>query len=103
MEAKLINIIPEGVEEVFHLSQYDNGRVIRCYLSETLTGSESLVLRYEKSNGDFNGIAVENIGGTYADISIPSAVTDIPGFVYCKLHINGISAKAFLLNIEQGA
>lgn len=103
MERKLINFIPEGVEEVFHLSQGDNGRVIRCNLSEALTGTEALSLRYLKASGDFNAINVENAGGTYVDISIPSAVTDVPGFVYCKLHINGISAKAFLINIEQGA
>lgn len=101
MEAKLINIVPEGVEEVFHLSQNDNGRVIRCNLTETLAGSEALVLRYKKANGDYGAIPVENDGGTYTDISIPSAITDAPGFVYCKLRINSIGAKAFFINVER--
>ena len=101
MEAKLINIVPEGVEEVFHLSQNDNGRGIRCNLTETLTGAEALALRYLKANGEFNAIPVTNNGGTYVDISIPSAVTDKPGLVYCKLHINGIGAKAFFINVER--
>ena len=103
MEAKLINIIPEGVEEVFHASLGDDGRIIRCDLTETLTGAEALSLYYLKSNGDFDAITIESTSGNYVDISIPSAMTDIPGFVYCKLHIDGIGAKAFLLNVEQGA
>lgn len=103
MEAKLINIIPEGVEEVFHLSQGDDGRAIRCNLTETLDGTEALTLRYLLKNGSFGGIPVTNSGGTYVDISIPSAVTGTPGLVYCKLRINGIGAKAFFINIEQGA
>ena len=101
MEAKLINIVPEGVEEVFHLSQDDNGRVIRCKLTEPLTGAEALTLRYLKANGDFGAIAATNNGGTYVDISIPSAITGVPGLVYCKLRINGIGAKAFFINIER--
>ena len=101
MEAKLINVVPEGAEEVFHLSQDDNGRTIRLNLTETLTGSEALTLRYLKANGDFDAIAVTNNGGTYVDISIPSAVTSIPGFTYCKLRINGIGAKAFFINVER--
>lgn len=101
MEAKLINIIPEGVEEVFHLSQDDNGRVIRCNLTETLAGTEALALRYVKANGDVDAIAVTNNGGTYVDVSIPSAVTNIAGLVYCKLRINGIGAKAFFINVER--
>lgn len=101
MEAKLINIIPEGVEEVFHLSQGDNGREIRLNLTESLAGTEALVLRYAKANGDVDAIAVTNNGGTYVVIAIPSAVTDIPGFVYCKLHIDGIGTKAFFINVER--
>lgn len=101
MEAKLINVVPEGLEEVFHLSQDDNGRIIRCNLTETLTGTEGLTLRYLKANGDFGAIAVTNGGGAYVDISIPSALTGTPGLVYCKLRINGIGAKAFFINIER--
>lgn len=101
MEAKLINIVPEGVEEVFHLSQDDNGRVIRCNLTEELTGAEALTLRYLKNDGTHGAIPATNNGGTYVDISIPSALTGAPGFVYCKLRINSIGAKAFLLNIER--
>ena len=101
METKLINVVPEGVEEVFHLSQGDNGRVIRCNLTETLTGGEALTLRYLKADGVFNAVTVINGGGAYVDIPIPSEMTDAPGFVYCKLRINGIGAKAFFINIER--
>lgn len=107
MESNTINIIPEGKTEVFHASQGDNGRVIRCNLVDgtaavTLTGTESLTLRYKKTDGNVSSVLITNTFGTksYVDIPIPSDMTDSVGVVYCKLRINAIGAKAFYLVVE---
>lgn len=103
MEEKLINIIPEGVEEVFHASKGDNNVVKRLKLTEKLNGTELLCVHYRKSNDAIGSFIVPSTSGLYVDVAIPSAMTDVVGFVYCKLRIDGIGAKAFLLNIEMGA
>ena len=108
MEANTIDMIPEGVTEVYHTSQYDNGRVIRCNIVDgsntfALTGSESIVLRYRKMNGEISSISVPNTfgGESYVDVAIPEELTDELGITYCKLRIGGIGAKAFYLVTER--
>ena len=107
MEENTINLIPEGRTEVFHASQDDNERVIRCNLIDgaetiTLAGTESLVLRYKIPNGETSSLVIENTfaGKTYVDISLPEVLTENVGVVFCKLRINGIGAKTFSLVIE---
>lgn len=108
MEENKINLIPEGKTEVFHASQDDNGRVIRCNLADgaetiTLAGTEGIVLRYKKPNGETSSLAIENTfaGKTYVDITIPEELTETVGAVFCKLRINSIGAKTFILLIEE--
>lgn len=108
MEANTIDMIPEGVTEVYHTSQYDNGRVIRCNIVDgsntfALTGSESIVLRYKKMNGEFSAISVPNTFGSksYVDVTLPEEITNELGITYCKLRIKGIGAKAFYLVTER--
>ena len=106
MESNFINVIPEWRTPIYHASQGDNGRTIRCSLFDgaaayTLSGTEALRLRYRKPNGDVSSIAVSNTSDDYVDITVPAAMTDVVGFVYCKLRINGIGAKAFYLAIEK--
>ena len=107
MEAKTINVIPKWATEVFHASQNDNGREIRFNLYDgleiyQLTGNESLVLRYKKPNGNVSSISVPNPGAdrSYVDVTIPEEMTDVAGFVYCKLRINGIGVKSCYLAVE---
>ena len=107
MEVKTINVIPEWATEVFHASQNDNGREIRFNLYDgleiyQLTGNESLVLRYKKPNGNVSSISVPNPGAdnSYVDVTIPEEMTDVAGFGYCKLRINGIGVKAWYLAVE---
>ena len=105
MEANYIDRIPSRGTPVYHVSQNDNGRVIRCNLYDgaqaiKLAGTESIRLRYKKSNGDVSSFNVTNTQLTYVDIPIPSSMTDIIGKVYCKLRINGIGTKAFYIDVE---
>ena len=101
MEEKTVNIIPEGVGEMYHASQGDDGITKRINLTETLTGAEALTLRYQKANGETGSIAVPSTSGTQIDVTIPSEMTDIPGIVYCVLRVNTIGAKSFGLMVER--
>lgn len=110
MEQVNLNIIPERETPVFHVSQGDNDRVIRCNLFEgfqayKLAGTETILLRYQKLDGVFvtgiGSFSVTNTSNTYVDISIPSGLTDKPCLVYCKLRIGNIGAKAFYISVER--
>lgn len=106
METNYINSIPDRImRKTYRLSQNDNNREIRCNLHDgslvkTLTGTESLVLRYKKPDNTVGFIVVANTSSTYVDIAIPNTMTDKAGDIYCKLHVDGIGYKAFLINIE---
>lgn len=106
MEQVNLNIIPERETPVFHVSQGDNDRVIRCNLFEgfqayKLAGTETILLRYQKRDGGVGSFPVVNTSDTYVDISIPSGLTDKPCLVYCKLRIGNIGAKAFYISVER--
>ena len=105
MESKYINAIPERGAEVYHLSQGDSNRQIRCSLYEgakavKLSGTETLRMRYKKPDGSIGSIGVANTSNTYVDITIPDTIVDKKGLVYCKLKVNGIGCKAFYLSVE---
>ena len=105
MEAYYINLIPERGTPVFHVSQGDTDRIIRCDLYDgvkavKLTEADGIVLSCKKPDGNAISIAVTNTKLTYVDIPIPSTITDIVGKVYCKLRINNIGAKAFQIEVE---
>ena len=107
MEANTIDKIPNGITKVFHASQGDNGRVIRCDLVDgtdivTLTGNESLVLRYLKMDGSIGSLPIPNTFATktYVEITIPEELTDTLNRTYCKLRVDGVGYKASYLDIE---
>ena len=107
MEANTIDMIPEGITEIYHASQGDIGRVIRLDLvdgseSIVLTGTEGLALHYIKMNGAVGSVGITNTFGTksYVDVAIPEDMTEDVGRIYCKLRVDGIGAKAFYLDIE---
>ena len=105
MEAYYINLIPERGTPVFHASQGDSDRTIRCNLYDgvkaiKLTGAEKIRLRYKKPDGEISSFSVTNTELTYVDIPLPSTITDVAGTVYCKLRINNVGAKAFNIEVE---
>lgn len=101
MESKVINIIPKGKSEVYHFSQGDEDRTIRLVLTEALTGTEILAVHYLKMNGEIGSFVVPSTTGVNLDIDVPSDVTDIAGYAYCKLRIDGIGAKSFYIEVER--
>lgn len=106
MESYYINEIPERGTPVYHVSQGDAGRTIRCNLYDgasvkKLGGTESIRFRYRKPNGDVSSFSVTNTGLSFLDISIPASLTDVVGKVYCKLKIDNIGWKAFYIEVER--
>ena len=100
-----VNVIPKGVSSQAFSSKDDNNRAVKLNLFEDLTpfilaGSESLRLRYKKPSGAVSSFAVENTGASSVILEIPEQMTDEAGLVYCKLHINTISAKGFYIMVE---
>lgn len=103
MERHTIKTIPEGVDEVFHVSQNDSDRVIRLDLTDALTGSEILAVHYLKPNGAIGSVSVPSTSGMYVDFTVPSSMTNKSGCVYCKLRVDSIGLKAFDIMVEGGA
>ena len=105
MENKFINMIPCGNTPVYHLSQNDKNCQIRCSLydgtpTKVLNGAESVVLRYKKPDKAIGFLNVANTSNSYVDITIPDTMTDKAGKVYGVLHVNGIGAKSFFIDVE---
>ena len=105
METYNIDLIPERRTQVYHASVGDNERKICCNLFDgvnavTLDGTESIRLRYRKPDGSISSVSVPNTSSNYVYVTLPGDLTDIVGFVYCKLRINNIGAKAFYVNVE---
>ena len=106
MEKINLNLIPEHETPVFHVSQGDNDRTVRCELFDgfqtyTLTGAENIKLRFIRSDGGVGSIDVVNTSNDYVDIETPASLTDAVGLVYCKLRIDNIGAKAFYIQVER--
>lgn len=106
METIKLNMIPRPTSPVCHLSQNDAGRVVRINLFDdgevfTLGGSELVRARCMKPNGNHKTVWVNNTGDSYVDLIIPEELTEAAGAVYCKLKIDGIAARSFLINVEK--
>ena len=106
MENNYINMIPIRETPVYHFSQDDSGREIKCslyngLLAEILTGTETIKLYCQTPDKRLSILDVANTASNYVIVAIPDTLTATAGKVYCKLRINGIGAKAFYLDIER--
>ena len=105
LEKRTIDKIPARETKVFHVSQGDNNRHDRIDLVDglevvSIAASEPVIVRYKLPNGQIGSFQINNYGGTYLEFNIPSAVTQIPGLVYCKMRIGTIGYKAFFISVE---
>ena len=106
MEKIKVNITPRPVSQVCHASQGDVGRVIRCDLYDdaevfTLAGTEALRLRYKKPDGGIGSASVVNTSDSYVEITLPADALTLAGSVYCKLKIDSIAARSFIVEVEK--
>jgi len=106
METIKLNLIPTRVAPTAHVSQNDEGRVIRLELYDgplkyTLSGSENIRLRIRKIDGNVANEPVVNTAESYVDIVTTHDMTDTAGRLFCKLRIGGIGTKAFYIDVEK--
>ena len=106
MESKMINKIPSGPTPVFHVSQGDVGRRLDLELydgmeRDSAPAGSAVRIRYRRQDGSISSFGI-NLGYTAETIyaMLPEDVATVPGFIYCKMTINGIGYKAFFIEVE---
>lgn len=113
MEQINLNLIPNGILAVCHVSQYDNtGRKIRFHLfngSDTyaLSGTETITLRIRKTNGEILIFDIPNTASDYIDLTVLQQMTDVSGDSVCEFRLTDsgldIGSFNFKMKIEPDA
>lgn len=102
MEQLKLNTIPNGVNPVFHASQYDKGRQIRFVLDETLSGAEVTVSYRAKDGTEYGNVQTSVSGNTITD-TIPEEVLTDYGMIGGEVDIDGIGSLNFFVEVEKDA
>ena len=110
METIFLNIIPTGVNQICHVSQNDNERIIRVKLLEgnlSYSFKEGDEVTFSTKKPDNTAISVPvviTVGTSYADISITNDMCDIVGQNLCELCIvnagTRIGTSNFYMEVE---
>lgn len=113
MEQINLNLIPNGILAVCHVSQYDNtGRKIRFHLfngSDTyaLSGTETITLRIRKTNGEILIFDIANTASNYIELTVLQQMTDVSGDSVCEFRLTDsgldIGSFNFKMKIEPDA
>lgn len=113
MEQINLNLIPNGILAVCHVSQYDNtGRKIRFHLfngSDTyaLSGTETITLRIRKTNGEILIFDIPNTASDYIELTVLQQMTDVSGDSICEFRLTDsgldIGSFNFKMKIEPDA
>lgn len=102
MEQLKLNMIPNGVNPVFHASQYDKGRQIRFVLDETLSGAAVTVSYRAKDGTEYGNVHMSVSGSTITD-TIPEEVLTDYGIIEGEVDIDGIGSLNFFVEAEKDA
>lgn len=102
MEQLKLNMIPNGVNPVFHASQYDKGRQIRFVLDETLSSAEVTVSYRAKDGTEYGNVQMSVSGNTITD-TIPEEVLTDYGIIEGEVNIDGIGSLNFFVEVEKDA
>lgn len=102
MEQLKLNMIPNGVNPVFHASQYDKGRQIRFVLDETLSGAK-VTVSYRAKDGTEHGNVQMSVSGNTITDTIPEEVLTDYGIVEGEVNIDGIGSLNFFVEVEKDA
>lgn len=102
MEQLKLNMIPNGVNPVFHASQYDKGRQIRFVLDETLSSAEVTTLYRAKDGTEYGNVQTSVSGNTITD-TIPEEVLTDYGIIEGEVSIDGIGSLNFFVEVEKDA
>ena len=110
MERKKLNLVPTGLVENVHASQYDIARVFRFDLMDgadvyTLDGTETITVDVTTPDGTETTISVDNTSSSYVDVVTPAGVCDLSGSTNCELKIvkGGveIGSQNFSIKVEK--
>ena len=102
MEQLKLNMIPNGVNPVFHASQYDKGRQIRFVLDETLSSAE-VTTSYRAKDGTEHGNVQTSVSGNTITDTIPEEVLTDYGIIEGEVNIDGIGSLNFFIEVEKDA
>ena len=109
MERIKLNLVPTGMVENVHASQYDIARTFRFDLMDgesvfTLDGTETITVDVTKPDGTQTTISVDNTSSSYVDVVTPAGVCDLSGSANCELRIvkggEEIGSQNFSIKIE---
>lgn len=113
MEQINLNLIPNGILAVCHVSQYDNtGRKIRFHLfngSDTyaLSGTETITLRIRKTNGEILTFDISNTASDYIELTVLQQMSDVSGVSVCEFRLTDsgldIGSFNFKMKVEPDA
>ena len=110
MEILNLNLIPTGANPVVHVSQYDEGRVIRFNLFEgssvyTLDGTETIECDVKKPDGNVVTLAVTNTSDSYVEVTTTLQMCACSGESLGDIKITKgaviIATLNFILNCER--
>lgn len=110
METLNLNLIPTGANPVAHVSQYDEGRVIRFNLFEgsavyTLDGTETIECDVKKPDGNVVTLAVPNTSDSYVDVTTTLQTCACAGDNLADIKITKgaviIATLNFILSVER--
>ena len=111
MEAIKVNLIPNGIPEACHVSQYDEGRQIRLDLFDGLTpytiqAGDTFTLNVRKpDNHVITQTITGNEGNTYLIIDTTEQMTAVTGENLCEIRLeNGgdnIGSLNFIMQVEK--
>ena len=112
MEQISVNLIPSGIRETCHASQFDVGRHIRFALLNgrniyTLSGTETITLIMRKPNGTERTEALANTSSTYVDLVTSRETCDQSGAYECEIKVTDgakeIGSGNFRMQVEADA
>lgn len=111
MESIKVNLIPNGIPEACHASQYDEGRQIRLDLFDGLTpyiiqSGDTFTLNVRKPD---NHVVVETVtgteGNTYLVIETTEQMTAVMGKNLCEIRVendgDNIGSLNFIMQVEK--
>lgn len=110
MEQIRLNIVPQGVPPVCHVSQYDAGRVVRLILMDGLQGyvisDETFVLNVRKPDDTVVTVAVAGVSGdSFVDFVTTEQMAAVAGENICELKITKddtvIGSLNFRMKVER--
>ena len=111
MEAIKVNLIPNGIPQTCHASQYDEGRQIRLDLFDgfapyAIQSGDTFTLNVRKPD---NHVVTETVtgteGNTYLVIETTEQMTAVPGKNLCEIRVendgDNIGSLNFIMQVEK--